>query len=135
MAFVKLVGLDGTATGSWAKVGLGGNEYVADFAKRACLEFPFAQVTAAGVSLYRVEWTSAGDPDVAAERAALSAKPLQSRVTLEDAGIVPNSCVLVRKIVGAAGPGACACQCRVCSRTAHRFLSLAGAAGGGVPKF
>ena len=63
MAFVKLVGLDGTAIGSWAKVGLGGVDDVADFAKRACLEFPFAQVTAAGVSLYRVEWTGAGDPD------------------------------------------------------------------------
>ena len=108
MAFVKLVGSDGIAVGSWAKVELHGSVDVADFAERACTKFPYSQVTASGVSLYRVEWTGAGDPDAAAERAALSGVHLPSRMTLDEAGIKPGSCVLLRKITGAAASGACA---------------------------
>ena len=74
MAFVKLVGSGGIAVGSWAKVELHAPALdVADFAKRACEEFPKWGVEAWEVSLYRVEWTGAGDPDAASESAALSA--------------------------------------------------------------
>ena len=111
MAFVKLVGSDGTAIGSWAKVELHAVNDVADFAKRACLEFPNWGADAAGISLYRVEWTGTGkgDPDVAAVSEALRGNPLEQSRLLLDVRISPRSFVLVRKIVGAAAAGACAC--------------------------
>ena len=108
MAFVKLVGSDGIAVGSWAELSCLEGDTVARLAKRACEEFPVWRVTAVEVSLYRVEWTGAGDPDAAAERAALSGVHLPSRMTLDEAGIKPGSCVLLRKITGAAASGACA---------------------------
>ena len=99
---MKLVGLDGCEIGSWAKVELRGGDSVARFAERACTKFPYSQVTASGASLHRVEWTGAGDPDAAAVSAALCRVHLPSRMTLDEAGIKPGTCVIVRKIVGAA---------------------------------
>jgi hypothetical protein len=60
-------------------------------------------------SLYRVEWTGEGDPDAAAVSAALSGNPLEQSRLLLDVRISPRSFVLVRKTVGAAASGACAC--------------------------
>ena len=109
MAFVKLVGLDGSSIGSWAKVELHGLNDVADFAKRACLEFPVWQVSAVEVSLYRVERTGKDVPSAEAERIALDGLLLQPTWSLDEADIKSGTCVLVRKTVGAAASGACAC--------------------------
>ena len=109
MAFVKLVGFDGSSIGSWAKVELHGLNDVADFADRACTRFASWGVNATQASLYRVEWTGEGDPDAAAVSAALSGNPLEQSRLLLDVRISPRSFVLVRKTVGAAASGACAC--------------------------
>ena len=61
MAFVKLVSSDGAPIGSWAKVELHAVNDVADFAKRACLEFPFSQVSQTLLSARAWSFPSASD--------------------------------------------------------------------------
>ena len=119
--------------GSWAKVELKQGDIVADLADRACTKFRSWDADASQVSLHRVEWTGAGDPDAAAERAALSAKPLPSSLCLEETRGGPRLFILVRKTAGAAA--ACAYACRgeekVFVLWPLTFLSLT-AAGGGI---
>ena len=109
MAFVKLVGFDGSSIGSWAEVPLLEGDTVARFADRACTKFPNWGVNATQASLYRVEWTGEDVPSAEAERIALDGLLLQPTWSLARADIKSGTCVLVRKTVGAAASGACAC--------------------------
>ena len=99
MAFVKLVGLDGSAIGSWAEVPLLEGDTVARFADRACMKFPNWGVNATQASLYRVEWTGEDVPSAEAERLALDGLLLQPTWSLARADIKSGTCVLVRKTV------------------------------------
>ena len=80
---------------------------VADFAKRACKEFSSWDADVSRISLYLVERSGKDVPTANAEHAALGRESLQPTWTLEDARVVPNSCILVRKTAGAAAGGAC----------------------------
>ena len=93
--------------------------------RTACTKFPVWRVSAVEASLYRVERTGKDVPSAEAERIALDGLLLQPTWSLDEADIKSGTCVLVRKAVGAAASGACACLSTSLTHFSRSFASLA----------
>ena len=107
MAFVRLVGADGSAVGSWAEVELLTGDTVARLADRACTKFPFWRVTAAEVSLFLVAAADADEPSAGtiAEIIADDDKRLRVNKSLSVANIHTGAWLVARVSAGAAAAG------------------------------
>lgn len=92
-AFVKLVGADGSAVGSWAEVELRDGDTVTQLAGRACAKYSNWGVNASEIACFLVARSGEDKPSADAEAAALSLEPTWS---LARAGVAPNCFLLVR---------------------------------------